>query len=153
MSKLTYLHKVLNQHLKDGEVTTHEEVIMDGPKGITVKLYTKDSNGIQKISITGKDDKFVMKTINGDKKDEKHMNKDELIKELTKNKNLKFALDFAKSQKGGKQWLNDTKKESMAYGSKKGSKKSTKKGSKKGSRKGSKKNSKKGSRKVSKMKL
>ena len=47
MSKLNYLHKVINQSLKDGEVSTYEEVILDGPKGITIKMYSKDKKGVK----------------------------------------------------------------------------------------------------------
>ena len=140
MSKLTYLHKVMNQSLKDGEVTTYEEEIIDGPKGITVKLYSKSGGVIEKIRISGKDDKFIMKVTEGDKTEDTQLNKKELMEELKKNKKLKFAADFAKTQKGGS-WLN------RAGGSKKGSKSSKKgsNGSKKGS-KGAKKGSKRGSK-------
>jgi len=141
MSKLTYLHKKMEQSIKNGEVTTYEEVILDGPKGVTVKLYSKSGGESEKIVITGKDDKFVMKTMIGDKKEEIQMNKKELIEELKKNKKLKFAADFAKTQKGGS-WLNKSlerqKKKGSKAGSKKGSKSVKKAGSKKGSKKGSK---------------
>jgi hypothetical protein len=144
MSKLTYLHKVMNQSLKDGEVTTYEEEIIDGPKGITVKLYSKSNGVMERIRISGKDDKYVMKVTEGDKTEETHLNKKELMEELKKNKKLKFAADFAKTQKGGS-WLN------RAGSSKKGSK-SSKKGSMKsmGSKKAPKKGSKKGSKRGSK---
>lgn len=137
MSQLSYLHKITNQSIKDGEKTTYEEMIIEGPKGITIKMYSKDKNGIEKIVINGKDDKFVMKTIENDKKDEKELSKDELITELKKNKKLKFAADFAKTQKGG----------ALLKGSKSRSKKGSKAGSKKGSKTGSKKGSKIGSKK------
>lgn len=150
MSKLTYLHKVMNQSLKDGEVTTYEEEIIDGPKGITVKLYSKSNGVIEKIRISGKDDKFIMKVTEGDKTEDTQLTKKELMEELKKNKKLKFAADFAKTQKGGS-WLNRpemTKKGSKSSkagskGMKKGSKGSrvSKKGSKRGS-KGKKKGSK-----------
>ena len=155
MSNLTFLHKVLNQHMKNGEVTTYEEVIMDGPKGITVKLYSKDKNGVERISINGKDDKFTMRTIDGDKKNEVILDRDGLINELKKNKNLKFAAEFLKTQKGG-EWLGRPKR-----ASKKGSKKASRKGSRKqrggelvleggAKRRSSKKSSKRKSRKGSK---
>jgi hypothetical protein len=139
MSNLTYLHKVLNQSLKDGVAETYEESIIDGPRGVSIKLYKKDANGIERVVITGKDDKFTMKTKKGDKEDEKTLTKDELLSELSKNKSLKFAAEFAKTQKGGK-----------LFGGKKSAKKGSKKVSKKGSKKASKKGSKKASKKTSK---
>jgi len=139
MSNLKYLHKVLNQSLKDGVSTTYEETIVDGPRGITIKMFKKDNMGVERISINGKDDKFVMKTKKGDKEDEKTLSKNELMSELTKNKNLKFAVDFSKTQKGGR--LLGGKKSSKTQ-SKKPSKKTSKKPSKKPSKKSSKKSSK-----------
>jgi hypothetical protein len=144
----------MNQSMKDGEVSTYEEIIMDGPKGITVKLFNKDKNSVEKIVISGKDDKFTMRTMDGDKKDEKSLNRDELMNELKKNKKLKFAADFVKTQKGG-DWLDLARsvkgtKRGSKRGSKKGSKSTTvskpKRGTKRGSKKGSKKTSKRGSK-------
>lgn len=103
-SALTYLHKVFNQSLKDGVVTTYEEIIIEGPKGITVKYYSKDGKNEEKITIFGKDDKFKMTIKEGDKKEEKTLTKEELMSELKKNKKLKFAADFTKTQKGG-MWI------------------------------------------------
>lgn len=132
MSNLKYLHKVLNQTLKNGVAETHEEVIIDGQKGVTVKLFHKDADGIERITISGKDDSFVMRTQSGEKKDEKTLTKDEMLKELSKNKMLKFAADFAKTQKGGR-----------LFGGRKLSKRSSKKSSKRTSKKSSKRTSKK----------
>ena len=98
MSNLTYLHKVINQSVKNGEAVTYEETIKDGPKGITVIYFSKSKSGVEKISITGKDDKFLMKTIDGDKKDEKHINKKELLEELKKNKKLRKSRKSYKSK-------------------------------------------------------
>jgi hypothetical protein len=100
MPDLTYLHKVFNQSLKDGVVTTYEEQIIDGPKGVTIKFYSKDGKSEEKIQIMSKGDKFLMLTKDGEKKDEKTLSKDELLDELKKNKKLKFASDFAKTKKG-----------------------------------------------------
>ena len=140
MSNLKFLHKVLTQSLKDGVSETYEESIIDGPRGITIKMFKKDSSGVERILIVSKDDKFIMKTKKGDKEDEKTLTKDDLMTELSKNKSLKFAAEFAKTQKGGK-----------LFGGRKGSKKSSKKASKKSSKKASKKSSKKSSKKGSKV--
>ena len=128
MSNLKYLHKVLNQTLKNGVSETYEESIIDGPRGVTIKLYKKDTKGVERILITGKDDKFTMKIKKGDKEEEKTLSKDELLSELNTNKSLKFAAEFAKTQKGGK-----------LFGGKKSSKRTSKKVSKKSSKKLSKK--------------
>lgn len=120
MSKLNYLHKELKQSLKDGVVTTYEEVIIDGPKGVTIKYFSKDGNSEEKITINEKNGKFILKIKNGDKVDEKSLSKDEFIDELKKNKKLKFAADFVKTQKGGA-WLNRPKKASSTKKVKKAS--------------------------------
>lgn len=109
MSKLTYLHKVLHQSLKDGVMSTYEEIILDGPKGITVKYFSKTGKESDKIKIVGKDDKFEMTVQEGDKVEKKTLTKDELVSELKKNKKLKFASEFTKTQKGGA-WLERQKK-------------------------------------------
>ena len=150
-SGITYLHKQLKESLKDGKKTTEEEVIIDGPKGVTIKMYSKNGDKIEKITIHGSGDEFVMKTTKDGSQDEKKLTKSELMAELKKNKKLEFAADFAKSQKGGE--LMRSRRKSSKKASKKSSKKASKKASKKGSRKqsrakkGSKKASKKGSRK------
>lgn len=107
MSGLIQLHKVLNQTLKNGEVNTYEEVIIEGKDGIKIHYFNKDSKNTEKITIKtvkGKVDEFEMVTQDGDKKDKKIISKQELLDEIKKNKKLKFASDFAKTQKGGA-WL------------------------------------------------
>ena len=132
MSNLKYLHKVLNQTLKNGVSETYEESIIDGPRGVTIKLFKKDAKGVERILISGKDDKFTMKTKKGDKEEEYMLSKNEFLSVLNTNKSLKFASEFAKTQKGGK-----------LFGGKKSSKRTSKKGSKNTSKKGSKRGSKK----------
>jgi hypothetical protein len=118
---LNYLHKVVQQSVKDGKASTLEEIVVDGPKGLSVKYFSKSGDDADKIVIYGKDDTYKMKS--GDV--EKTLTKSELLDELKSNKKLKFAADYAKTQKGG----------SLTGGAKK---KSSKKSSKKGSKKGSK---------------
>jgi hypothetical protein len=129
---LKFLHKVLNETLKNGAREAYEEQIIDGPRGITIKLFKKDANGVEKILITGKDDSYKMKTQNGEKKDEKNFTLKEMLSELKNNKALKFAAEFAKTQKGGK-----------LFGGKRPSKKTSKNVSKKTSKKSSKRTSRK----------
>ena len=133
---LKYLHRVVNESLKNGIKETYEEFIIQGEKGVTIKMFKKDANGMERIIISGKDDKYKMKTQKGDKKDEKELTLKEMLAELKSNKTLKFAAEFAKTQKGGK-----------LFGGKKMSKKSSKTASKKTSKKSSKKVSKKSSKK------
>ena len=101
MSNLNYLHKVLNQTFKNGVSETYEESIIDGPRGITIKLFKVDATGVKRILISGKDDKFTMKTKKRDKEEEKTLSKDELLSVLNTNKSLKFASEYVKTQKDG----------------------------------------------------
>ena len=125
---LTYLHKVVQQSVKDGKSSTLEEIVVDGPKGLSVKYFSKTGDDVDKIVIYGKDDSFTMKTADG----EKTFTKAELLDELKSNKKLKFATDYAKTQKGGAIQVLEggAKKKSSKKSSKKGSKKSSKKGAK-----------------------
>jgi topoisomerase IA-like protein len=125
---LTYLHKVLEQSVKDGKSFTHEESVIHGPRGLTIKYYYKKDDDVEKIVIYSKDGSFIMKTDKG----EKTLSKDELIKELDSNKKLKFALAYVK-----------TSKASLSRSIKRASKKTSKRTSKKTSKRTSKKTSKK----------
>jgi hypothetical protein len=129
-SDVTFLHSSVSTSIVNGKKVTHEEFVIHGSKGLTFKYYHKDEKGIEKISgHQNADGTFSLTTVSGEKKDSKTVTKDELLKEIGKNKDLKFAVEYLKSQKGGKR--------SSRKGSKKGSIKSSKKSSKKGSRKGS----------------
>jgi len=133
MSAVNYLHSSINKHVEGDKRETHEEFIIHGAKGFTAKYYHKDNKQEVRIVVAKKDDKYILKTKMGDKVDEKTLSKAELIKELSKHKELKFVVDYlskakdlsrASSKKGSK------KKGTKKSGSKKsGSKKS---GSKKG---------------------
>lgn len=142
MSDLKFLHKVKNQFLKNGVVETYEEEIIDGAKGIRIHFFKKDAKGVERINIYGKDGEFVMDVMKDDKNDKKTITLAELKAELSKNKNLKFAADFAKSVKGGR-LMNKT------LGGRKSSKRTSvkRKSSKRVSRKSSKRNSKRNSKK------
>ena len=129
-NNLNYLYKNVQQCVKDGQSSTLEESVIDGPKGLSIKYYKKKGNDVEKIVIYGKVDSFTMKT--QDDQTGKELNKSELQAELKKNKKLKFTEEYVKLhlQKGGSTY---TDAESGVI--KKASKKSTKKGSKKGSKK------------------
>lgn len=141
MVKADFVHEVTTKEVKNGSVVVHDEFLIHGSGGLSFKYYYKDDKTKEKI--TGKmlsDGKFSVRYMVNDKKDEKEMSKDELIKEFSKNKALKFVVDYLKTQKGGKK--------SSRKMSRKGSRKVSKKGSKKGSKKMVyKKKSRKGSRK------
>ena len=147
-TNLNYLYQNTKKSVKDGKVEVLEEMVVDGPRGIKINYYKKSDSSVEKIVVFSKGDGFVMKSSDG----EKTLSKAELMEELKSNKKLKFAADFAKTQKGGKAL-------GMVGGAKKSSKKTSKKSSKKGSKtmvgskkpkKSSKKSSKKGSKKASK---
>jgi hypothetical protein len=150
-SKLNYLYQNTQKSVKDDKVEVLEEIVVDGPRGLKINYYMKSGNTVEKIVIFGKDDSFKMKSVDG----EKTLTKTELLNEIKSNKKLKFASEFAKTQKGGNVMTGGAKKSSKKS-SKKGSKKTSKKVSKKssktmkGGKKKSKKTSKKGSKKSSK---
>ncbi len=138
---LTYLHKVLEQSVKDGKSFTHEESVIHGPRGLTIKYYSKKDDDVEKIVIYSKDGSFIMKTDKG----EKTLSKDDLIKELDSNKKLKFALAYVKTSKAS---LSRTIKRASKKTSKRTSKKTSKRTSKKTSKK-SKRSSKRSSKRTS----
>lgn len=118
---VTFMHKLSTTDVKNGVATVFEEYIVEGDKGLMFKLYVKSEKS--KVKIVGRkneDGTFSVRTMDGDKTDEQTLSKDELMKMLAKDKNLKFVLDYVKSMKGGKR---------------KASKKASKKRSKKSSRK------------------
>ena len=144
MSEVNYLHSSINKNVQGDKRETHEEFIIHGSKGFTAKYYHKDNKEEVRIVVAKKDDKYVLKTKMGDKTDEKLLTKSELIKELSKHKEVKFVVDYLSKAK------DLSRSKSVKRGSKKGSKRGSKRGSKKGSKKGSKRGSKRGSKKSSK---
>ena len=68
-------------------------------KVLLLKCLKKDDFSVERIYINGKDDKFVIRIIKGDKEDKKTLTEDELIAEFSKNKSLKFASEFKKVKK------------------------------------------------------
>jgi hypothetical protein len=131
MSSIKILHDIRNLSIKNGKKVVEEEYVIQGEKGLKIKYYYKDEKKKEKITITGKDGKYMMKTIIDDKVDEKELDEKGLKAEM-KNSKLKFA----KEQLGGAK-INDleggAKKRSKSGSKKSGSKKagSKKRGSKK----------------------
>ena len=136
------MHSVNEKYVKDGKVVVHEEFAIHGEKGLTIKFYHKENDKIMKVVIVKKSEGFSVKMTMDGKTEESTLTKADLLKELKKHKQLKFAVDFIESAKG-------LARSGSRKGSKKGSKKGSRKGSRKMSRKGSKKSSKKSSRKGS----
>ena len=98
MSDLTYLHEKLEKALENGNVVTYEELIKENSKGILIKFFSKDASKVmKKITITGKNNSFVMKCEMDGKVTTTDLSSSELAAELKKNKDLKFAVNFAKS--------------------------------------------------------
>jgi hypothetical protein len=134
MSSINILHDIRNLSIKNGKKVVEEEYVIQGEKGLKIKYYYKDEKKKEKITITGKDGKYIMKTIIDDKVDEKELDEKGLKDEMKKSK-----LKFAKEQLGGKSsaQINDleggAKKRSKSGSKKSGSKKagSKKRGSKK----------------------
>jgi len=144
-TEITVLHDRRNVSIKDGVKKVDEEFIIQGEKGLKIKYYNKLNDSINKIVITGKDDKYKMKTYK-DKESavEKELTKKELMAELKSNSLLSFANSFSKELKGGENLeLNGGAKKSGSKKSKSKKSGSKKSGSKKsGSKKsGSKKSS------------
>ena len=131
MSSIKILHDIRNLSIKNGKKVVEEEYLIQGDKGLKIKYYYKDEKKKEKITITGKDGKYMMKTIIDDKVDEKELDEKGLKDEMKKSK-----LKFAKEQLGGAK-INDleggAKKRSKSGSKKSESKKagSKKRGSKK----------------------
>ena len=152
--KLIFLHDLKHRSIENDKKFTHEEFVIHGSKGLTIKYFHKDDKTSEKIVINERDGVYMMKSTVGEKHEEKELSKDELVDLLTKNKSLKFALGYVKGLKGSASLKRSTKK-----ASKKASKKSSRKvkkaskkltGGKKSSKKSTKKRTKKSSKKSSK---
>lgn len=100
--KAEFVHKLSHTSVKDDKVEIHEEQIIKGDKGLLIKHYHKAGGKASKLVAVMKDDgSFSVRTMDGDKKDEKDMSKAEFLKLLGSDKHLKFALDYLKTMKGG----------------------------------------------------
>lgn len=140
MGKLIFFHHVLTKNIDGSKKMTHEEKLIHNEHGISFSYFHKEGNKQDKIKCRrNADGTYTLTNFDGDKKTDKVLTKDELVKDLTKNKELKFALDYIKNAKDVK-------------GGRKGSKKVSRKGSKasgQGQRKGSRKISRNTGRKTS----
>ena len=128
--EIKFLHDKRDVSIVNGKKIVHEEYIILGPKGLTVKFYHKEGDQSEKYIIKAVEgDKFKFISMkNDEEKKEEVFTKEDLLDEIKKHKLLKFALDFIKTQKGGAK-VKSTSKKSSKKGSKSGSKK-MKRGSK-----------------------
>ena len=86
----------------NGVRKTREEYIIKGDKGLTIKFFSKEGDKSEKLIIKDNGSNFdVMSTADGKQEDKKTMSKDELLKLVSKDKNLKFIADFLENMKGG----------------------------------------------------
>lgn len=139
-----FLHEVNEKQVKDGKVMVHEELIIHGDKGVTMKFYHKENDKIMKVVIVKKPEGYLLKTVMDGKAGESTMSKADLLKEVKKHKQLKFIQDYLES---AKDLARPVKRGSRKAGSRKGSKKGSRGGARRMSKKGSKKGSRKGSKK------
>ena len=80
--QLKYLHDIKNNTIMDGKQIIH------GDKRLLIKYYHKENDNKEKIIIVNKkEDEYIMKVTENDKVEE-------ILKELKKNKKLKFVLDY-----------------------------------------------------------
>jgi hypothetical protein len=140
MNKAKKVHEKKEKYVENNKVIIREEFLIDGDKGVLVKFYHKEGDKKDKWVIIGKGGEFIVKETHGETKEpERTVSKKDLLKEIAKNKDLAFALDYLK---------NMSQSRSKSKGGKRRSKKSksSKKASKKASKKGSKKRSKRSKR-------
>ena len=146
-SELSYYYKSDNTKIIKGDKNVEEHVVIDGPKGLSIKKYINKDGKSEKIVLSKIGDVYKKTTTktSGDKKG------DPVVVELDKKsfkeeveKNFDFALDYVnKNVKGGSLVATGgakrrTRKSSKKTENKKSSKKGSKKTSRKRSRKGSK---------------
>jgi hypothetical protein len=98
MVKLNYYYANKKVTYENDKPVTHEEMIIDGPKGLLIKYYHKENDVVNKITIKSKDGKYSVNVISGDKKEDSEIDKKELVKLLKTHKLLTFAKDYASQQ-------------------------------------------------------
>jgi hypothetical protein len=100
MSKPKFVHEDKKSSLVDGKKEVHEEFIIDGDEGLFIKFFQQEGDKSEKITIKSKGSKFSMITSKGkdDKGKEEELTHDELVKELSKNNKMKFAIDYVRQK-------------------------------------------------------
>lgn len=91
--EITFFHESRHTSLKDGIKISDEEIIIDGPKGLTIK-YFHNENGVKtRIAINGKNGSYSVAVL-----EDENMTRTELhsIKELQNFIDSENRLNFAK---------------------------------------------------------
>ena len=125
MSNITYMMKNKDETIKDGVRTVKDVSIIDGTRGLSIKLYEEDSKKGTKTKtlIIKEGDKYIVKKTNDGQTTEETLNSLKELQAYVK-KNLNFAETYVNTMKGGRRKL-----------SRKSSRKTSRKLSKKSSRK------------------
>nr|QBK88339.1 MAG: hypothetical protein LCMiAC01_00030 [Mimivirus LCMiAC01] len=99
---LKHLYKRSSSDLKGDKVVTLEESLIDGPKGISFKLYKKNGDKIEKY--TGRqnpDGTFTLWIVKGGVKDKQEkIGIDDLMTIIKKVKDLAFVVKYMKKNAG-----------------------------------------------------
>jgi hypothetical protein len=66
-----YLHEVSERKIIDGKKYVHEESVIHGDKGLTIKLYHKEGDKSVKVIVVKKAEGYLMKTMQDGKVEEK----------------------------------------------------------------------------------
>ena len=132
----TFIHKKSETDVKDGKVVVYDEKIIDGPKGVIVKLYSKSNNKILDIVGGERDGVFFLNISEPGKEKKVHekLTKAKFIKELEGFSEMAFSLDYLKKMKE-KVASRISHSMSRSQSSRKSHKKTNKKSSKKASKK------------------
>lgn len=125
-----YLYQQSSKNLEGDFVVQREEYVVDGERGIKIKFFSINKSERKKVVIIKIKDSFLMKVSLNGKDTEKTLSQEDLLKEVKADKDLKFVLEFFKTQKGGK-WMTERAKSNSKRGSKRNSKRGSKRTSKK----------------------
>lgn len=115
----TFLHKVATSKIEKGKKLIHEEELMDGDKGLTIKYFHKEDDNAVKIVIRQTGDEYKIMVTRGDQKEEQTVSKEDVVKYIKKDKNLSWAANYL----SGKKIARSTGGKWAKSGSKKGSRK------------------------------
>lgn len=108
---IEYFAENKTSSLINGKKYIREEYIIKGDKGLTIKFFLKEGDKSQKIIIKDNADKFdLMESTDGKQEEKKTITKEELIKFVKGNKELKFVQEFLNEMKGGKKRKTSRKK-------------------------------------------
>lgn len=137
-SNIEFLHEIKQSTIKDGKRVKHEEFIILGAKGLTIRFFHQEGDETVKHHITRNEDgTFTLKTtLNKEQVPAETLSKADLLKKIGKDKLMAFAVNFLKAMKGGNipvktggVWMARAKKASRK-GSRRGSRRRSKRSKK-----------------------